>query len=67
MLVTYTEALSREELKAVIDYCEDEAENPVHEKIQSIAIAELSKRNTARNFQIELLNKSLLATSQVER
>ena len=64
IIVKETEALSREELKAVIDYWEDEAENFAHEQIQSIAIAELKKRNNARNSQIKLLTKSLLASSR---
>ena len=59
--------LSREELKAVIDYWEDEAENSLHEQIQSIAVAELNKRNTARNSQIKLLNRSLTASSRIGR
>ena len=59
MIVKDTEVLSREELKAVIDYWEDEAQNSFHEQIQSIAIAELKRRNTARDSQIKLLNKSL--------
>ena len=61
MIAKDTEALSREELKAVIDYWEDEAENSIHEQIQSIAVAELNKRNTVRNSQIKLLNRSLMA------
>ena len=65
MIAKDTEALSREELKAVIDYWEDEAENPLHEQIQSIAVAELNKRNAARNFQIKLLNRSLLASLRI--
>ena len=67
MIVKDTEALSREELKAVIDYWEDEAENSIHEQIQSIAVAELNKRNTARNSQIKLLNRSLMASSRIGR
>ena len=35
MIVKDTEALSREELKAVLDYGEDEAKNSAHKKIQS--------------------------------
>ena len=38
MIVKDTEALSREELKAVIDYWEDEAENSIHEQIQSLSL-----------------------------
>ena len=64
MIAKDTEALSREELKAVIDYWEDEAENSIHEKIKSIAVAELNKRNIARNFQIKLLNRSLMSSSR---
>lgn len=67
MIVKDTEALSREELKAVIDYWEDEAENSLHEQIQSIAVAELNKRNTTRHSQIKLLNRSLLASSRIGR
>ena len=67
MIVKDTEALSREELKAVIDYWEDEAENSIHEQIQSIAVAELNKRNTARNSQIKLLNRSLMSSSRIGR
>ena len=67
MIAKDTEALSREELKAVIDYWEDEAENSIHEQIQSIAVAELNKRNTARNSQIKLLNRSLIASSRIGR
>ena len=57
-MVKETEVLSREELKAVIDYWEDESKNWAHKQIQSIAIAELKKRNTARTAQIKHLNKS---------
>ena len=39
IIVKNTDALSREELKAVIDYWEDEAENSLHEQIQYIAVA----------------------------
>jgi len=67
MIVKDTQALSREELKAVIDYWEDEAENSMHEQIQSIAVAELNKRNTARNSQTKLLNRSLMASSRIGR
>ncbi len=67
MILKDTEALSREELKAVIDYWEERAENSVHERIQSIAITELKKRNTARNSQIKLLNRSLMASSRIGR
>ena len=67
MIVKDTEALSREELKAVIDYWKDEAHNPIHKKIQSIAAAELKKRNITRNSKIKLLNKSLLASSIIGR
>ena len=42
-IVNDTAALSREELKAVIDYWEDEAKNLVQELIQNIAITELYK------------------------
>ena len=58
IVVKETEVLSREELKAVIDYWEDESKNWAHKQIQSIAIAELKKRNTARTAQIKPLNKS---------
>ena len=60
-------ALSREELKAIIDYWEDEAQNLVHEEIQHIAITELKKRNQQREDQIKLLNQSLLASSKIGR
>ena len=62
MIAKDTEALSREELKAVIDYWKDEAENSIHKEIQAIAVAELNKRNIARNSQIKLLNRSLIAS-----
>ena len=39
-MFTGTQVLSREELKVVIDYGEDEAENAVQKQIKSIAIAE---------------------------
>ena len=61
MIAKDTEALSREELKVVIDDWEDEAEKSIHEQIQSIAVAELNKINTARNSQIKPLNRSLIA------
>ena len=60
-------ALSREELKAIIDYWEDEAENLVHEEIRYIAITELKKRNQQREDQTKLLNQSLLASSNIGR
>ena len=59
------EALSREELKATIDYWEDEAENLVHEEIQHVAMIELTKRNNVREDQINLLNHSLLVTPKI--
>ena len=59
--------LSREELKAIIDYWEDEAQNLVHEEIQYLAITELKKRNQQREDQIKLLNQSLLASSKIGR
>ena len=60
MVVKDTEGLLREELKAVIDFWEDEAENSAHKQIQSIAIEELKRRNISRAAKIKLLNKSLL-------
>ena len=60
MVVKDTEGLLREELKAIIDFWEDEAENSTHKQIQSIAIEELKRRNIYRTAQIKLLNKSLL-------
>tara|TARA_B100001250_G_C19123389_1_gene496323 strand:+ start:70 stop:375 length:306 start_codon:yes stop_codon:yes gene_type:complete len=66
-IVNDTAALSREELKAVIDYWEDEAKNLVQELIQNIAITELKKRNKEREDQIKLLNQSLLASSKIGR
>tara|TARA_B100000965_G_scaffold125261_2_gene103961 strand:+ start:12514 stop:12810 length:297 start_codon:yes stop_codon:yes gene_type:complete len=66
-LVKDTAALSREELKAVIDYWEDEAENLLHEEIQYLAITELKKRNKEREEQIKFLNQSLLASSRTGR
>ena len=59
--------LSREELKAIIDYLDDEAENLRHEEIQYIAINELKRRNKEREDQIQLLNQSLLASSKLGR
>ena len=67
MIFKDTEALSREELKAVIGYREDEAQNSVHEEIQSIAVAKLKTRIITRNSQIKLLNRSLLASSRIGR
>ena len=67
IVVKDTESLSREELKALIDYWEDEAENSTQKQIQYIAIAELKRRNTERDSQIKLLNKSLLASSRIGR
>ena len=67
MVTKDMQALPREELKAFIDYWEDEAENSAHKKIQSIAISELKKRNINRAYQIKLLNKSFLASTRFER
>tara|TARA_B100000965_G_C19157121_1_gene568665 strand:- start:107 stop:334 length:228 start_codon:yes stop_codon:yes gene_type:complete len=64
-IIKYTEALSREELKATIDYWEDEAKNLVHEEIQHIAMIELTKRNNERDDQINSLNQSLLVTTKI--
>ena len=66
-IVNDTAALSREELKAVIDYWEDENKNLVQEAIQNIAITELKRRNKEREDQIQLLNQSLLASSKLGR
>ena len=59
------EALPREELKATIDYWEDEAPNLAHEEIQHIAMIELTKRKKEREDQINLLNHSLLVTPTI--
>ena len=67
MMVKDTESLSREELKAVIDYWGDEPESPAQKKIQLIAIEELKRRNSERAYRIKLLNKSLSASSIIGR
>ncbi len=66
-IIKDTAALYREELKAIIDYLDDEAENLRHEEIQYIAINELKRRNEEREDQINLLNQSLLSSSRIGR
>ena len=67
MLIEDAKAMDREELKAVIDYWEDEAQWSHELQILGIAKQELEQRNKDREYQIELLTKSLSASSRVGR
>ena len=67
MLIREYRSLDREELKAFVDYWEEEAEWSYQLQILDTAKQELERRKKDRDYQIELLNKSLLASSILGR
>ena len=67
MLIRQYRSLDREELKAVVDYWEEEAEWSYQLQILDIAKQELEQRKKVREYQIKLLNKSLSASSLLGR
>ena len=60
-------SMDREELKANIDYWEEEAEWSHQLQILDIARQELERRNKERQEQIDLLTKSLSSSSRLGR
>ena len=67
MIVSEYRSMDREELKANIDYWEEEAEWSHQLQILDIAKKELERRNKEREEQIELLTKSLSSSSRLGR
>ena len=67
MIVSEYRSMDREELKANIDYWEEEAEWSHQLQILDIAKQELERRNKEREEQIELLTKSLSSSSILGR
>ena len=67
MIVSEYRSMDREELKANIDYWEEEAEWSHQLQILDIARQELERRNKERQEQIDLLTKSLSSSSRLGR
>ena len=67
MLLREYRSMDREELKANIDYWEEEAELSHQLQILYIARQELERRNKERQEQIDLLTKSLSSSSRLGR
>jgi len=67
MLVKEFREMDREELKATIDYWEDEAMCSHQLQMLDIVKQELDKRDKERKEQIELLTKSLSSSSRFGR
>ena len=67
ILIKEYRSMDREELKASIDYWEEEAELSHQLQILDIAKEELERRNKERQEQIELLTKSLSSSSRFGR
>ena len=67
MLVKEFRGMDREELKATIDYWEDEAVWSHQLKMLDIVKQELNQRDKERQEQIELLTKSLSSSSRFGR
>ena len=67
MLVKEFRCMDREELKATIDYWEDEAVWSHQLKMLDIVKQELNQRDKERQEQIELLTKSLSSSSRFGR
>tara|TARA_Y100001968_G_C18823232_1_gene465611 strand:+ start:250 stop:528 length:279 start_codon:yes stop_codon:yes gene_type:complete len=67
MVLSEYRSMDREELKANIDYWEEEAEWSDQLHILDIAKQELERRNKEREEQIELLTKSLSSSSRFGR
>ena len=67
MVLSEYRSMDREELKANIDYWEEEAEWSDQLHILDIAKQELERRNKEREEQIELLTKSLSSSSRLGR
>ena len=67
IVVNKYRSMDREELKANIDYWEEESECSHQLQILDIAKQELERRNKEREEQIELLTKSLSSSSRLGR
>ena len=67
MLVKEFRGMEREELKATIDYWEDEAVWSHQLQMLDIVKQELNQRDKERQEQIELLTKSLSSSSRFGR
>ena len=67
MLVEEFRGMDREELKATIDYWEDEAVWSHQLQMLDIVKQELNQRDKERQEQIELLTKSLSSSSRFGR
>ena len=67
MLVKELRGMDREELKANIDYWEDEALQSHQLQMLDMVKQELNQRDKERQEQIELLTKSLSSSSRVGR
>ena len=67
MLVKEFKGMDREELKATIDYWEDEAVWSHQLQMLDMVKQELKQRDKERQEQIELLTKSLSASSRFRR
>ena len=67
MLVKEFRGMDREELKATIDYWEDEAVWSHQLQMLDIVKQELNQRDKERQEQIELLTKSLSSSSRFGR
>ena len=67
MLVKEFRVMDREELKATIDYWEDEAVWSHQLQMLDMVKKELNQRDKERQEQIELLTKSLSSSSRLGR
>ena len=67
MLVKEIRGMDREELKATIDYWEDEAVWSHQLQMLDMVKQELNQRDKERQDQIELLTKSLSSSSRLGR
>ena len=67
MLVKEFKGMDREELKATIDYWEEEAVRSHQLQMLDMVKQELNQRDKERQEQIELLTKSLSSSSRVGR
>ena len=67
MLVKELRGMDREELKATIDYWEDEAVWSHQLQMLDMVKQELNQRDKERQEQIELLTKSLSSSSRLGR
>ena len=67
MLVKEFRGMDREELKATIDYWEEEAVRSHQLQMLDMVKQELNQRDKERQEQIELLTKSLSSSSRLGR